>query len=814
MDLKTASSGRSEQFAAILYSEPAALGLVCVHLILIGGFLQLTSGILSFRRNDHLIGTTLAVFATLWIYQGFANIVMKNSSSDVTKTALPVLIAYGTIALSLFLCSLFVNFIIPPILVAMTLTLIFESVGLFYDWGKKTAVAFELIIVLTAIYAVIVIATKGISQRYILPGFGNAPIDPLLIKRNVKGSNKKEKRKNTKYAEPMGMGYMGSTIPATVVCFLGLGYFQDMRVPIIGIGCGSFLQLLASYYSFLRGDVFNSVQFMVHFIFWTSKSYFFYILSIDSNQMTSTVNYYGSWGVVLALVFITVCSSTQPIVVFMYNCLLTSTSVLSVDHIPQSIQYYTFGISAILLWIFTVYISTAFLLNSCAEKPVLFVGSELVSEERLFFCCKKKTERNEEENDTSEVEDDEKRVQIINTLFFLCNMVAAIALSPLEIANQKASFSFLLSAGVVGNAINARYSYASASLSHAFVCLTGSVIWSAWSIHIFHATGIDGDSAVAIISIGLCALSLVVTFSMPRTWTVLVSFLMVHSVSIITKVYNAEAKYYPLVSSVLVGLVGLYGFILYLGKGISNKRVFPEGEPLLKMRKPKMSKLPCPTFRSRIASDMFKAAEVLKSGEVICVPTDTVYALAGSCTQPESISKIYHIKGRPPEKPICLCISNLEQLKAANPPFSPLLWRFMDRCYPGGITCVVKKGDWLQNLGVGKAAEYVGTEESVAIRVPDSSVLSYLVSLTGPLSITSANPSGEPDSTHHSTVIDTLGEKLAGVVCDDESNETVASTVVNCMKIDEGVISYFRVGCVPLEIVDKLFADVKKEIQE
>lgn len=89
--------------------------------------------------------------------------------------------------------------------------------------------------------------------------------------------------------------------------------------------------------------------------------------------------------------------------------------------------------------------------------------------------------------------------------------------------------------------------------------------------------------------------------------------------------------------------------------------------------------------------------------------------------------------------------------------FSPLLWRFMDRCYPGGITCVVKKGDWLQNMGVGKAVEYVGTKESVAIRVPDSSVLSYLVSITGPLAITSANPSGEPDSTHHDTVIDTLG---------------------------------------------------------
>lgn len=357
-----------------------------IHLILIGGFLQLTAGIMSFRRNDHLTGTAFTVFATLWAFQGGANITMKESTNDITRSVLPVLVAYITIALSLFICSLFVNFIIPPVLVAMTLTLTFESVGLFYEWSKRVAVVFELIIVLTATYAVVVMATKGISQRYILPGFGNAPIDPLLIKRNVKRSNKKEKRKNTKYAEPMGMGYMGNVIPASVICFLGLGYFQNMTIPIIAVGCNSLLHIMASYYSFLRGDFFSSIQFMAHFIFWTSKSSFLYILPVD--QISSTDSYYGTWGTVLALAFITVCSSTQPIVVLVYNGLLTLTAVLSVEHIPISVQSYTFGVSAILCWVMAVYISTAHLLNSCAEKPVLYVGPELVSEERLFCCCK------------------------------------------------------------------------------------------------------------------------------------------------------------------------------------------------------------------------------------------------------------------------------------------------------------------------------------------------------------------------------------------------------------------------------------------
>ena len=57
------------------------------------------------------------------------------------------------------------------------------------------------------------------------------------------------------------------------------------------------------------------------------------------------------------------------------------------------------------------------------------------------------------------------------------------------------------------------------------------------------------------------------------------------------------------------------------------------------------------------------------------------------------------LQDRPAEKPICICISSVEQLVAAKPPFSPLLWEFMRNVYPGGISCIVSKGDWLYKLG-------------------------------------------------------------------------------------------------------------------
>ena len=93
---------------------------------------------------------------------------------------------------------------------------------------------------------------------------------------------------------------------------------------------------------------------------------------------------------------------------------------------------------------------------------------------------------------------------------------------------------------------------------------------------------------------------------------------------------------------------------------------------------------PCALFSSRRSSNLQRIVRMLDEGKVVGVPTDTVYAIGASCKHPESITRLYHVKGRPPEKPICLCLSSLDQLEAAKPPFSPLLWDFMRRCYPGG----------------------------------------------------------------------------------------------------------------------------------
>lgn len=378
-----------------MYHEYAHIAIPGVHLVLIGGFLQLTAGLLSFRRNDHLTGTALIVLSALWCYLGIVYIVTKEISiQTMPQSVLPGLIGFIAVAIVLFICSLFVNYIMPPVLAAMLLTLIFEGVGLFYVWGRRVAAAFELFIALTAIYAVVVMTTKGVSQRYVLPGFGNAPIDPLLIKTRSSGKKKSEKKKITKYAEPMGLGYIGNIVPSVLLCFYHFGYFSDFRPASAALTCSFLCHIVASYYAFLRNDFFHSVQFISYFLFFVSRGSGSFLSTLGySTSGSGLESFYGSWGIIIILSFILFSSLCQNVIVFVYNLLMVLMAFLSLEHIPEVARTYTFGITSAVIGIASIYISVAHLLNSIAEKEIVFVGPEVVSSDRmkeLFLklkCC-------------------------------------------------------------------------------------------------------------------------------------------------------------------------------------------------------------------------------------------------------------------------------------------------------------------------------------------------------------------------------------------------------------------------------------------
>lgn len=165
----------------------------------------------------------------------------------------------------------------------------------------------------------------------------------------------------------------------------------------------------------------------------------------------------------------------------------------------------------------------------------------------------------------------------------------------------------------------------------------------------------------------------------------------------------------------------------------------------------------------------------LTYGEVIGLPTETVYGLAGDATNPEAIQKIFNAKGRPQDNPLIVHIYSIVQLERfAEIPDERVL-KLMEKFWPGPISFILPlKDDYI-------AAKTVADLRSVAVRMPSHPVGLKILDYTDiPLAAPSANISGKPSPTDYSHVIDDLKDKVYGVVKSDSADYGIESTVLDC----------------------------------
>ena len=132
--------------------------------------------------------------------------------------------------------------------------------------------------------------------------------------------------------------------------------------------------------------------------------------------------------------------------------------------------------------------------------------------------------------------------------------------------------------------------------------------------------------------------------------------------------------------------------------------------------------------------DVTAAARAIKRGEIVGVPTDTVYGLAVDLYDEAALDRLYDLKGREDGKPIAILVSSLEQGLVLGA-MSDRALELAERYWPGAATLVVPRLD--------TAPEWLGDREkgTVALRCPDHPVALALLELTGPLAVTSANRS-------------------------------------------------------------------------
>ncbi|MFQ5850232.1 MAG: L-threonylcarbamoyladenylate synthase [Candidatus Binatia bacterium] len=134
---------------------------------------------------------------------------------------------------------------------------------------------------------------------------------------------------------------------------------------------------------------------------------------------------------------------------------------------------------------------------------------------------------------------------------------------------------------------------------------------------------------------------------------------------------------------------------------------------------------------------MTKSLEAVRSGEVIVFPTETFYGLGTDAFNEVAVAKVASLKGRDPNNPILLIISDLEMLKRVVTELPPIAERLMDRFWPGPLTLVLPAKEELPIL-------LLNRKGAVGVRISSHPVASALVKGLGhPLTATSANPSGQ-----------------------------------------------------------------------
>lgn len=187
------------------------------------------------------------------------------------------------------------------------------------------------------------------------------------------------------------------------------------------------------------------------------------------------------------------------------------------------------------------------------------------------------------------------------------------------------------------------------------------------------------------------------------------------------------------------------------------------------------------------------AADVLARGGLIVFPTDTVYGVAASVDRPDAVARLYHVKGRPLDRPIPVLVSDLDQVPRLTDGVDPLVLALLRRFWPGALTVAVPAAPWLPR-------EIVRDTGRVGLRMPDHPLaLKIIAAAGGALATTSANRSGEPEARTAAEADAALGDRVDLIIDGGPAPGGVPSTV---LVVDGRRLTVARRGALdPREIV-------------
>jgi L-threonylcarbamoyladenylate synthase len=212
---------------------------------------------------------------------------------------------------------------------------------------------------------------------------------------------------------------------------------------------------------------------------------------------------------------------------------------------------------------------------------------------------------------------------------------------------------------------------------------------------------------------------------------------------------------------------------------------------------------------TELLTGMRLARAAIGRGELVVLPTDTVYGVAADAFQPEAVARLLAAKGRGRQSPPPVLIPGIPTLDALAETVPDEVRALVAAFWPGGLTVILPARSSLQwDLG--------DTDGTVALRMPSNRVVLEILSETGPLAVSSANLTGQPAAMTAAQAFDMLGDSVAVYLEDGEAGTAypdaeaaTGSTIVDATGLlrPEGTLRIVRSGVIPDAAIREIVGD-------
>lgn len=183
--------------------------------------------------------------------------------------------------------------------------------------------------------------------------------------------------------------------------------------------------------------------------------------------------------------------------------------------------------------------------------------------------------------------------------------------------------------------------------------------------------------------------------------------------------------------------------------------------------------------QSQVLTGMREARRAIARGELVVIPTDTVYGVAADAFSPPAVARLLAAKGRGRQAPPPVLVPGTSTLRALVSEVPEPVERLVGAAWPGALTIVLPAQPSL-------AWDLGDTGGTVAVRMPAHRIVLELLEETGPLAVSSANLTGRPAATTVEQAVSQLGDSVAVYLDDGPSGSEAASTIVDATALTHG----------------------------